>query len=359
MVVLNICKIGNFQDYNGLAVAIPQMVRHFKEINEDTGLFNLSNDSIGENYFIGSGSFELEVLPSPFNNPDIVIFHGIWIKEYVTIAKELRNCHIPYIIVPHGSLTRIALQIKRMKKIMARMLFFNSYIKGAQEIQFLSKEEQSNSKISNSSFVCGLGVPYQSLKKEYTNQYVKKLIYIGRIDYYIKGLDLLLDAIGDIKEEMLEAGCKLNIYGPYRSNSEATIKALIDKNGLGEIVFINKPIVGQEKIDRLLESDVFIQTSRSEGLPQGILEALSLGIPCAITEGTRLGDDVREYQCGLVCNTSKDAICLMLKDLLNCNIDLSIAGNNAVRLIDEKYRWKTISLELKERLYAIIQRSRI
>ena len=44
------------------------------------------------------------------------------------------------------------------------------------------------------------GVPYQSLKKEYTNQYVKKLIYIGRIDYYIKGLDLLLDAIGDIKE---------------------------------------------------------------------------------------------------------------------------------------------------------------
>lgn len=48
---------------------------------------------------------------------------------------------------------------------------------------------------------------------------------------------------------------------------------------LGDMVKVSNPISGQEKVDVLLKSDVFIQTSRYEGIPMGILRALFYVIP--------------------------------------------------------------------------------
>ena len=49
---------------------------------------------------------------------------------------------------------------------------------------------------------------------------------------------------------------------------------------MGEVVKLNREIDEEEKRQILLDTDVFIQTSRFEGMPMGILEALSYGLPC-------------------------------------------------------------------------------
>lgn len=43
----------------------------------------------------------------------------------------------------------------------------------------------------------------------------------------------------------------------------------------------------------LLQTDLFIQTSRHEGMPMGLLEALSIGVPCLVTVGTSLGHIIK------------------------------------------------------------------
>lgn len=59
-------------------------------------------------------------------------------------------------------------------------------------------------------------------------------------------------------------------------------------------------IYGDEKERRLREADLFILTSRYEGMPMGVLEALSYGIPCILTPGTNMADEIDDVKAGWV-----------------------------------------------------------
>ena len=45
------------------------------------------------------GELHLKNLPTPFSNPDIVVFEGFNFMEHVKFAKELWKKRIPYIVV--------------------------------------------------------------------------------------------------------------------------------------------------------------------------------------------------------------------------------------------------------------------
>lgn len=65
-------------------------------------------------------------LPSPFNNPDIVIFHEVYKKEYLKLYKECISCGIPY-IVPHGCMTKYAQKSKIIKKQLVIFCFLRNF----------------------------------------------------------------------------------------------------------------------------------------------------------------------------------------------------------------------------------------
>ena len=52
-----------------------------------------------------------------------------------------------------------------------------------------------------------------------------------------------------------------------------------------------------------MNSDMFILTSRHEGFPMSILEALSYGLPVLITKGTNMTDLVHKASAGWTCET--------------------------------------------------------
>ena len=47
-------------------------------------------------------------------------------------------------------------------------------------------------------------------------------------------------------------------------------------------------VYGDNKVKVLLDTDIFILTSRYEGMPMGVLEAWSYGIPCILSDGTNM-----------------------------------------------------------------------
>ena len=68
--------------------------------------------------------------------------------------------------------------------------------------------------------------------------------------------------------------------------------------GVGDLIEINGPVEEENKEEVLLNTDIFIQTSRSEALPMGPLEALSYGIPCLVSCGTGLAGLINRYDAG-------------------------------------------------------------
>ena len=275
--------------------------------------------------------------------PDLVIFHGFYHFEMIKLSKVLIRKKIPYIIVPHGSLTKKAQSIKRLKKIAGNVVFFNRFLKKARAIQFLSQAEYDNSKVKNDKFIGTNGCILPSKQKQLFNTDKLRFVYVGRLEYHIKGLDILLDAFKLLMDSPYKDKCELHIYGPDYQGQYAYVKQMIAERSLGEIVTLNSAVFGVDKEKTLLESDIFIQTSRSEGMPMGILEALSYGLPCLVTDGTTLGKYVENNNAGWRAETNAQSVFEQIICAINENDTLNEKSKNARDMIHQHFAWEKVA----------------
>ncbi|MBQ7595441.1 MAG: glycosyltransferase, partial [Clostridia bacterium] len=242
------------------------------------------------------------------------------------------------------SLTEVSQQKSKLKKAAANILFFNAFIKRAKAIQCLSEAEKESTKVKNQKFVSSNGVYMpEKIKKDFLQNEGMKFIYIGRLEYYYKGLDLLISAVRLCADFLKENKCKFYIYGTDKNGRFEHIKSLTEENGVTDLVELNHGIFGEEKENELLSSDCFIQTSRSEGMPLGILEAFSYGIPCLVTYGTRLGEAVKSNDLGWACDADEADIASTIRQAVNERYTLVSKSLKAVDYIQKNYEWDLIS----------------
>lgn len=112
MNLLHVCSITNNKT-SGISNVVPE---HF--INQSkfvkVALLNCNNTQIERLkseknvFYYNEINKNIDNLPKPFNCPDLVVFHGIYISQYISIYNKILKKDIPYIIIPHGSLTKDA-----------------------------------------------------------------------------------------------------------------------------------------------------------------------------------------------------------------------------------------------------------
>lgn len=346
MVVLHIANIKE-DPFNGLSVSIPQQIISQQKYCE-VGMLNLSNYCpVGvHNYFyLGDENFDLQALSSPFNTPDLIVIHGVYDYglKLIEITNHIKMHGIKYVLVPHGELSKTAQSKKAIKKSLANILVFNRIIKKATAIQYLSEKEMNNSIVKSNKIVATNGV---EIPNSYKDSFRKEKIvfnYIGRLEVYIKGIDIMIGAIAKGQELFRDKEVVFNIYGPDIQGRLEEIKQIIVENDVSDLVVLHNEVSGQEKEQILLDTDIFIQTSRTEGMPMGILEALSYGIPCLVTRGTNLDRFIEETNSGWVADNSVESVYQQMVNAIEESESLmnkSINGRNAVC---EHFAWDKVS----------------
>ena len=303
------------------------------------------------------GKLKLSNFPKPFNQPDIVIFEGFYddINE-VILGRELYKKSIPYIIVPRSALTYQAFHNHAwLKKKIAHILFYDRFIKNSSKIQYLTLQEKldSEKKIRKESFVLPNGFATPRVTKTLFNKNCIKAVFIGRLAIYQKGIDVLLSALGRIRNNLLNASFTLDLYGPLHQET-TKIQDLISSLGLNEIVFLKGEVRGDDKERVILDSDIFVLTSRFEGHPMGLVEALAYGLPCVVTPGSNMLKEIMNADAGWCSDFNEEDLSRTFMKVISQKDQFAIKGINA-RNLSKEYDWHEIALKLHKELEDIIK----
>ena len=364
---MNILYISNISGnkFAGTSVIIPKTIEEQRKKNYVYWV-NLNKKNDPKWCDCANVFFNLDTLPRDFFLEiaskriaiDIIVIHEVYVYGFFSKLRPFLHLGIPYIIVPHSQLTREAQKQKVIKKAIANSLFYKRFIKKAACIQYLSEGERESSecKYRTRNYVAPNGISVRPNQKNHRVPRPKiKSVFVGRIDIYQKGLDLLVEAISITKEHLQKAGFELIIYGPSQHHSKEKLESKIGLLGLDSLVFINDPVYDQEKEKVLEEADCFILTSRFEGHPVSLIEALSYGVPCLVSTGTYMDKEIINFKAGWVCDCNAESIAVALKSLVNDLDSFPTYSYNAV-LLAQEYDWDAISNKNEREYLKIIGR---
>ena len=82
-------------------------------------------------------------------------------------------------------------------------MFFNKFLKNAKAVQFLSENEYKESNVRNTKFIGTNGIDLPDESKNIFSFDGINFVYIGRIDIFHKGIDLMFNAIIRQKDFLL------------------------------------------------------------------------------------------------------------------------------------------------------------
>jgi glycosyltransferase involved in cell wall biosynthesis len=108
------------------------------------------------------------------------------------------------------------------------------------------------------------------------------LIFVGRLDIYTKGLDILLEAFAEAVRT-IRRPVSLTLVGPDWKGSIEILRQKIREMGLNGKVAFTAPVTGTQVREFLAQSDLYVHLSRHEGFPSSVSEALVLGKPSILS----------------------------------------------------------------------------
>lgn len=349
---MNILHVGYIENrpQSGVANVVPKYLE-YQAKHARVALLNFCNftpPNAESNYsiFHWSGTeSDISSLGEPFSQPDLVVFHEVYRPQFIKLAKSLRSRKIPYIVIPHVSLTDTAQSQKRVKKLLGNWLLFNTFIRGAVAIQYLSEseKEQSNKFKHLPHFIRSNGLEIRGRRKKHFNADKLELIYVGRLEFEVKGIDRILEAASLIKDQMIQRNIRITLLGTAVGNNLEKIQAFIERQSLEEIVHVGNGVFGDEKIAKILANDCFIQLSRTEGQPLGIMEAMDLGMPCIVTSGTTFREIAHEKKVGIPVEDMPNKIAETIINIRAGAYDLPRLSKKASSYAAATFEWDKVS----------------
>ncbi len=243
---------------------------------------------------------------------DIAHLHGVWSPTVASIGRALRKREIPYVVSSHGSFSPGIRKKQALRKWGFRILFGLSLVNKSLFVHLHSEDELRDARdfgVTARTFVAEQGFSSNAIPPALVPNWLSdnfpqhqasfKLLFLGRLDPWHKGIDHLLQAVALARAKV--SNLVVFLVGPAKRRYSSEIPKLISKFGLTENVVLVGPLYDpQEKYSALASADLFVLTSRFEGFPLTVLEAMACGAPVLVTWGTNAGSMLANHHAGIV-----------------------------------------------------------
>lgn len=306
---------------------------------------------------------------SIFSEYDIIIIDGLWQFHSLISLFCLRRVSTKYCVFVHGMLDpwfKQAFPLKHFKKSIYWLLFEYHLLKSALYVLFTTSTECLSARRSFkpykvNEFVVGFGanrpelpssLSLRTLYQDFPQLVDKRIIlFFGRI-HPKKRPEILIEAFSHIFTADLQY--HLVLAGPITPSYKSKLDALVHSLGILPQITWTGMLTGNMKSAILYSSALFCLPSFQENFGVAVAEALSVGLPVAITNSVNIAPLVRSFNAGLVFDCSLSGASSALSSWKSMsNHDHSLLRANSMRLFDEHLSWSVNSRKLVSLLQSL------
>lgn len=288
------------------------------------------------------------------NITDFDIIHIHEHRQSLAIAthRYAKKNNVAYVLQAHGSVLPF-FQKEKMKEVFDRFWGFDILHDASRLFALTEIEKEQYLKMGVSKDlieIVPLGIDireYDNLpdkgkfKSKHNIESDEKLIlFLGRI-HEIKGLDLLVKSFSKISDDNVKLAI---VGGDYGFKEE--LEKLIESLNIKDRVMFPGVLTGENKIEALVDCDIFIMPSRYESFTTSGLEAMACRKPLILTENNHIHTWVKD-NVGLVCKFDEDDLSHCIETLLNDESLCEKFGENGRKLIEDKYDWNKVSKQIE------------
>ena len=287
------------------------------------------------------------------STPKEVMFHlhGAFLPQLYVVARYLKKNKLNYIYTPHGAYNTVAMERSSLKKKLYIALFEKYLVNNATFIHIIGLSEEKGirsvfgDEVRIRLIPNGQSVEPTTIEAPSSNTTIH-FGFMGRLDIKTKGIDLLLAGFSRFILSTASSAV-LHIVGD--GDDRAAIESMVSHLNLKHHVVFHGALFGEEKKRVLLQLHYFCLTSRNEGLPGVVLEALALGKPCIVSQETNMGAYVSSFDAGYCLESNNEhqiAATLSKAAKMAIKKDYHRQRENAANLIQREFDWNVISNNL-------------
>lgn len=355
---------------NGVYKTVLGLVTHLPNEGVEVEAWNITPDvkSIGQRNVNGTPVYDLPAhkrawgaiagLPAVTRafvrerqaSVDLVHFHSVFIPNNIWAAKDVTK---PYIVTPNGGYGRPVLEGKNRFGKKAWLAWQErSFLSRARLVHAVSESECDE-----------LKQRWPDLRMRYVANAVdlpanvaptpqpasKDFVFMGRLAIDHKGLDRMIRGFAKFVRDGRAAavGYRLVLIGPDFRGSVAELTRLAHDEVVADRVVFTGSLFGKPKDDLIAGARAFVHTSRWEGMPFSVLEALSIGVPVLVTPQTNVGNAVKQYNAGVEVQPDDESIATGFARLANLDETAYNAMRTAARnMVAEQFVWPVVTKQL-------------
>lgn len=270
---------------------------------------------------------------------DCVHVHGLWSPVFAFAGALAKARNIPLAISPHGSLSRWALQYKRLKKWAALAVYQGPLLNAAELLFFTSERELEEARslgITSPAAVLPLGVETPKLR-EAVARHPRTALFLSRL-HPVKGIEMLLEAW----ENVAPSEWRLLIAGAGEAGYVKAIRERIRRMRCGDAVVLLGEVSGEAKERAFGEADIFVLPSYSENFGLVVAEAMARGVPVLTTTATPW-EILDRRQCGWWVAAEPCALQTALANAMRLSpATLQEMGRRGRAVVEEEFAWPRI-----------------
>jgi len=284
--------------------------------------------------------------------------HSVFTPPNAMLARRLR---IPYVVSPHGGYAPASLARNARRKAVYGRLIERPMLRRAALRVALTEVEARDlvtfaagrpiavipngvapvpGRVDRSSFRRELGLgPEERL-----------LLFVGRLDVLHKGLDVLLDGVAQAP------GWYLALVGSDFRDGRSWLLGRAEDLDLVPRLAITGPRHGRQLHEAFAAADCFALTSRWEGLPIALLEALAHGVPPVVSPAVDRLVGVSEARAGWVAEAPE--LGALLRGLQALDPSDRDSRAQAARTLAARYDWAAVAARYEAAYARVISPAR-